>query len=112
MRLNGRRISSNVDDRRGVSGGKKAGLGIVGLIVAGLITWLMGGNPLSVLEYADLGGVTQETNYQPTAQEEELATFSKQILAGTEDVWSKLFKQMGKTYEPPKLVLFYRKCAI
>lgn len=106
MRLNGRRVSSNVDDRRRLSGGKKAGLGIGGLIIMGLITWIFGGNPLSVLQYANTGGSAQETNYQPTQEEEELAMFSKQILAGTEDVWSKLFKQMGKTYVPPKLVLF------
>ncbi len=45
-------------------------------------------------------------NYTPTEEEEELAQFSRQILAGTEDVWTKLFASMGKEYEPPTLVLF------
>ena len=108
MRLTGRRESSNVDDRRRRGGGKKAGIGIGGLVIAALITWMMGGNPLSVLNQVDLGSVMaeQETAYEPTAEEEALAKFSKQILAGTEDVWAQEFKKMGRTYEPPRLVLF------
>ena len=53
MRLDGRRESTNVDDRRRRGGGKKAGIGIGGLVIAALITWMMGGNPLSVLTQAD-----------------------------------------------------------
>ena len=108
MRLTGRRESSNVDDRRRRGGGKKAGIGIGGLVIAALITWMMGGNPLSVLNQVDLGSVMagQETAYEPTAEEEALVKFSKQILAGTEDVWAQEFKKMGRTYEPPRLVLF------
>ena len=109
MRLTGRRESSNVDDRRRSGGGKKAGMGIGGLVVAALVVWMMGGNPLSVLTQADLGSVlTQQSGgtYEPTAEEEALAKFSSQILAGTEDVWTKEFKKMGKTYQPPRLVLF------
>lgn len=110
MRLNGRRFSSNVDDRRRMGGGKKAGLGIGGLVIAAVITWLMGGNPLSVLNDADVMGMmtdqSQSAAYEPTAEEDELAKFSSQILAGTEDVWTKEFRKMGRTYEPPRLVLF------
>ena len=110
MRLNGRRFSSNVDDRRRMGGGKKAGLGIGGLVIAAVITWLMGGNPLSVLSDADVMGMmtdqSQSATYEPTAEEDELAKFSSQILAGTEDVWTKEFRKMGRTYEPPRLVLF------
>lgn len=110
MRLNGRRFSSNVDDRRRMGGGKKAGLGIGGLVIAAVITWLMGGNPLSVLNDADVMGMmtdqSQSATYEPTAEEDELAKFSSQILAGTEDVWTKEFRKMGRTYEPPRLVLF------
>ena len=46
MRLDGRRESSNVEDRRGMSGGKKAGLGIGGIIIAMAIAYFTGGNPL------------------------------------------------------------------
>ena len=109
MRLTGRRESFHVDDRRRSGGGKKAGMGIGGLVVAALVVWLMGGNPLSVLTQADLGSmITQQSGgtYEPTAEEEALAKFSSQILAGTEDVWAKEFNKMGKTYQPPRLVLF------
>lgn len=110
MRLNGRRESSNVDDRRRMGGGSKAGLGIGGIIVAALLTWAMGGNPLSVLQYTDIGNILSELPYssghEPTAEEEALAKFSRQILAGTEDVWTKEFQKMGLTYQPPRLVLF------
>lgn len=106
MRLNGRRESNNVDDRRRSFGGK-AGLGIGGVIVAALIAWFMGGNPLDVV-MSNSGSLFsgQEQEYTPTEQDEELAHFSSQILAGTEDVWSEIFRQMGMTYEPPKLVLY------
>ena len=110
MRLDGRRESTNVDDRRRRGGGKKAGIGIGGLVIAALITWLMGGNPLSVLTQADLGEMLTEQSggsYEPTAEEEALAKFSKQILAGTEDVWTQEFKKMGRTYRAPRLVLFH-----
>ena len=109
MRLTGRRESSHVDDRRSSGGGKKAGMGIGGLVIAALVVWLMGGNPLSVLTQADLGSmITQQSGgtYEPTAEEEALAKFSSQILAGTEDVWTQEFKKMGRTYQPPRLVLF------
>lgn len=110
MRLDGRRESSNVDDRRRSGGGKKAGIGIGGLVIAALITWMMGGNPLSVLTQADLGSILTEQSggsYEPSAEEEALAKFSKQILAGTEDVWTQEFKKMGRTYRAPRLVLFH-----
>ena len=110
MRLDGRRESTNVDDRRRRGGGKKAGIGIGGLVIVALITWMMGGNPLSVLTQADLGDMLTEQSggsYEPSAQEEALAKFSKQILAGTEDVWTQEFKKMGRTYRAPRLVLFH-----
>lgn len=106
MRLDGRRESDNVEDRRGRGSGGKATLGIGGLIVAGLIVWLMGGNPLDVVTQQVSQSTQQEGTYVPTAEEEEAATFSKKILAGTEDVWTEVFRQNGLTYTPPKMVLF------
>ena len=104
MNLNGRRQSSNYEDRRGKSG-KVAGLGIGGVIIVGLLTLLLGGNPGDVIQ--QLGnqmGSTEE--YTPSAQEEQFKTFALQILASTEDVWSSQFKQMGRTYRAPKLIIF------
>lgn len=110
MKLEGRRESQNVDDRRRSGGGVvgKTSMGLGGLVVIALIATLMGRNPLEVLQQA--GGLTYTTEqggtYEPTAEEEELAKFASQILAGTEDVWSREFKKIGRTYKAPKLVLF------
>ena len=107
MKLDGRRESQNVDDRRGKRTATKASMGIGGVVIAALLTWILGGDPSSVLKMAQTNNITTEdVEYVPTAEEEALATFAKQILAGTEDVWTAEFKKMGKTYIPPKLVLF------
>lgn len=104
MNLEGRRESTNVDDRRGKKVG--ASLGIGGAIIVGVIALLLGKNPTEVIQKINSQQAGTESEYTPTAEEEELATFSKKILAGTEDVWTAEFKKMGKTYVPPKLVLF------
>ena len=105
MKLSGRRLSTNVEDRRG-KGGKVAGLSIGGVIIAGILALLLGGNPGDVIQ--QLGSQTATTGeYTPTEQEEQLKTFALQVLASTEDVWTEEFKRMGRTYTPPKLVLFH-----
>ena len=109
MRLTGRRESSNVEDRRGRSGGGVGkSLGIGGIIVVGLITLLMGGDLGDVFNNVSQMGFqeTTESTYAPTAEDEELAKFTRQILAGTEDVWTQEFIKMVKTYRAPRLVLF------
>lgn len=111
MKLDGRRQSSNVDDRRGGSSmGKVGGLGLGGIVIIGLITLLMGGDPSDVIRNVQQygGGITttQTGDYTPSAEEQELAVFASQILAGTEDVWTKIFIESGLEYIPPKLVLF------
>lgn len=111
MKLNGRRESNNVDDRRraGISAGVGS-MGIGGIIIVALITWLMGGNPLEALQGVDItqmGNVTEQSaTGEFTPEQEELAKFSRQILAGTEDVWTEVFKEMGRTYTPPRMVLY------
>ena len=95
MDLRGRRESSNVDDRRRLSGKAVGGMGIGGMIIAGIIVWIMGGDPTSVLQNSQLITNTESASaYEPSAEEEELATFAKQILAGTEDVWTAEFKKI------------------
>ena len=108
MRLDGRRSSSNVDDRRGRRTGLLAGGGGIGALILGaIIVWLSGGNPLSVLENAGMLTPNQIVGqYEPTEQEEEYAEFAKKILAGTEDVWTEVFRSNGLTYEEPRMVLF------
>ena len=109
MQLDGRRQSSNVEDRRGGSRMMYGGLGIGGAIIVGLITLLMGGDPGTAIQNATEmmgGGQTIQSEYTPSAEEQELALFASRILAGTEDVWTDIFQRMGKKYIPPKLVLF------
>lgn len=110
MKLNGRRESTNVDDRRRLSGKTAGGLGIGGIIIAALIAWATGGDPLTAVmqsaqEQMSTGTQTEQREF--TAEEQELATFSKQILAGTEDVWTKVFKeQLNSNYPAPTMVLY------
>lgn len=112
MRLSGRRTSNNVDDRRGKrSAGRIAGAGgIAGVVIALIIAFMQGGNPLDVLTDSGLSIDNvinpDRTDYTPTPEEEELAQFASQILAGTEDVWTREFEKMGLEYEPPRMVLF------
>ena len=111
MKLDGRRESSNVEDRRGMGGGAKAGLGIGGIIIAMAIAYFTGGNPLEAGMQAaqqSMGANTEvnEGQREFTEEEQALAKFSTQILAGTEDVWTEIFKQNGAQYSNPTMVLY------
>lgn len=117
MRMEGRRRSGNVDDRRGLSGGgrKLVGGGIAGIILVAVITLLSGGSLTDVIHNLSSSGqlsglTTQEQTgrpHTPDAEEERLAEFTSQVLAGTEDVWTREFERQGwGKYECPKLVLF------
>lgn len=108
MKLEGRRESTNVEDRRGKKTAAAAGgVGLGGIIIA-LIVMFMGGDPSAVMEQM---GTTTQTEYVDDGKDYsqvdvELMTFCKRILAGTEDVWTREFQKMGRTYEPPKMVIF------
>ena len=117
MNLDGRRESSNVEDRRGMRGGTKAGMGIVGIIIVGVMAWITGGNPLEavmqhVVENGGLGSLTgthtevNDGQREFTEEEQELARFSTQILAGTEDVWKDIFEDNDMEYKTPTMVLY------
>ena len=112
MRMTGRRESSNVNDRRGGGGGGMFSFGKLGLggaAVVAIVVLLMGGNLGDVLNIVggnmDFGSANASA-YEASADEEQLAKFASQVLAGTEDVWTAEFKKIGKEYIPPKLVLF------
>lgn len=109
MRWQGERESSNVEDRRGTSSGR-AGLGLGTIVIALIAAWLFGVDPrmiMGVLEGVDTmtGSSTQQRGPAP-APTDETGRFVSVVLASTEDVWSQIFVQAGKTYEPPKLVLY------
>ncbi|WP_372950794.1 neutral zinc metallopeptidase [Mariniphaga sp.] len=109
MRYKGRRQSSNVEDRRGMSTGKKVGIrGGLFAVVALVFYVLLGGDPQMALNFLQSGNEPTEaaSSYVPSAHEEELAEFISVVLADTEDVWHKLFSEMGLQYHEPNLVLF------
>lgn len=105
MRWKGRKQSSNVEDRRGLSAKGIAGGGI-GTIVIVLVVLLLGGDPTSLIQNIQTSDQTTTSNYTETAEEKELAQFVSVILAETETVWHNIFADIGKQYREPKLVLF------
>lgn len=92
----------------------KAGIGgLGGILLIALFTFLSGGNlgdvVGNVIQQGGLGQVQEEQmdgQREFTEEEQELAKFSRQVLAATEDVWGEVFQQMGRKYTPPTLVLF------
>ncbi len=114
MRMDGRRRSGNVDDRRGRPSGRALGIGggIIGVIIAAAITLFSGGSIGDVVgnvlgSGALSGNSSYQENYTPSPEDERLAEFASQILAGTEDVWTREFSRQGwGEYECPRLVLF------
>lgn len=105
MLWQGRRESGNVEDRRGMSGGGLALGGGIGSIVIGIIYLLLGGDPSEVVNQVARQQQTQSA-VPRSAEEEKLADFTGVVLADTEDVWGEIFKENGRTYSEPKLVLF------
>ena len=97
-----------MEDRRGKRTVAAAGgIGIGGLIIY-LIISLMGGDASAVMEQMQQGNSTEyvEDGKDYSQVDVELMTFCKQILAGTEDVWTQEFRKLGRTYQPPKMVIF------
>ena len=106
MLWKGRRESSNVDDRRGVTGGRlAAGGGIIGAIFI-IANILLGGGDINDLQQIIPNGQQQEMSASEKALEDNRASFVKVVLADTEDVWDKIFADNGQKYTKPTLVLF------
>lgn len=108
MRWRGERESDNVEDRRGVSGGRVAIGGGLGTIVVIVIALLLGADPRQLLgTLTNTPPPSASQTSRPASQEDqELRKFVSVVLAKTEDVWRDVFRQNGKTYREPKLVLF------
>ncbi len=113
MRMDGRRRSGNIDDRRGLgsTGGKIIGGGIAGVVIVAIVTLLGGGNIGDVLSNV-LGTQMTEVaqpagTHTPDAEEARLEELASQVLAGTEDVWTREFERQGwGEYECPRMVLY------
>ena len=105
MRWKGRRKSSNVEDRRGKTPRRVVGGG-VGTIVIILAIYFLGGDPTDLLNTMQVDNTSTPSGYQGTAEENELADFVSVVLAETEDVWTKIFRDRGSNYNYPKLVIY------
>lgn len=112
MKWKGRRQSSNVEDRRGMSGRGKlvAGGGIIGLIFV-IAQFVLSDGDVSVLEQLQDPGTSQTEQRELTAEEKELGDFTEVVLADTEDVWNEIFASQNMTYNEPGMVLFFGCCA-
>lgn len=136
MLWKGRRESSNVEDTRSAGGGfspspgggmrrpiRAGGGGSIGfLIIAGIVLWFLGINPMVLLQGGDLGTILGQAGGDQTAggsagsrpmtrparsaSDDEMTSFVKVVLADTEDTWGEIFKASGETYPPPTLVIF------
>jgi predicted metalloprotease len=108
MLWRGQRESSNVEDRRGMSrGGLAVGGGVGGLVIL-LLAMFFGVDPGAILNQT--GDEQPAVNTRPARPgspgEDELGKFVSVVLASTEDVWTGIFRQAGKQYRDPRLVLF------
>ena len=110
MRLEGERESSNVEDRRG--GGLPIGVagGGIGTVVLVVIALLMGVDPRALLDggapVAPPQTASQSRHAPAEGQSDEARRFVGRVLASTEDVWTTVFRENGRRYDPPRLVLF------
>ena len=105
MRWRDERQSTNIEDRRGMSGGKIAIGGLGGIVVL-VIALLFGADPRQLLEQLPQQDSSPQTSRPVNPQDEELKQFVAVVLAQTEDAWGEIFRQMGKSYRKPTLVLF------
>ncbi|KFB09564.1 KPN_02809 family neutral zinc metallopeptidase [Nitratireductor basaltis] len=129
MRWKGRRQSSNVEDRRGRSGGgmfpgglgrggrirlpmggsRRAGGGFSGIIMLVVLFFVLkacGIDPLEMLSGGTMQGAPTQTQQQSTPANDEMGQFVSVVLAETEDVWNGIFQSQGMDYEEPNMVLF------
>ena len=110
MRWKGRRVSSNVEDRRGSSGAKVGGISIVGLVVAFVAWKFFGVDPQQAYQATQqITAAQSQTGTAPeqlSTEQKEASDFVGTILADTEDTWTPIFQQLGQSYVAPKLVLF------
>jgi len=108
MRWKTGRRSSHIEDRRGSRAGRAGLKGGIGTIVIALaLGYFLGIDPMTILkvQQATVPAGTA-TDWQPTAAEKQAADFVSVVLADTEDTWNAIFREAGRDYEEPKLVLF------
>jgi predicted metalloprotease len=106
MMWQGRRESENVEDALG-SGGRRLVVGVgIGTIILVAIYLLLGGDPQALFNSQEGAQLSQPGQIDSQGPQDEASKFVAVVLADTEDAWHEVFRQMGRQYEEPKLVLF------
>ncbi len=107
MRWQKGRRSQNVEDRRGRGGRRAVAGGGIGMVVIVLVGIMLGVDPGALLQVTNelTGGSAQQSAPQ-SPEQDKLADFVSVVLADTEDTWRPIFKQLGREYREPRLVLF------
>ena len=106
MLWQGRRESDNVEDARGSGGGGRIVLGGgIGTVILVVLYLLLGGDPQALFD-SQQAQLPQTAQYDSQAPRDEASKFVAVVLADTEDAWNEIFRQMGREYEEPKLLLF------
>jgi predicted metalloprotease len=129
MRLDDSEVSSNIEDRRGDSGGGAGGgfglpiggggLGIGTIVVLGLVGWALGIDPRLLIGGAEVlsgGGSSynqpvQRTTGRTGAPSDDIGRFVSTVLGNIDAEWTNIFQQDGRTYRKPVLVLYSRQTA-
>ena len=111
MKWRNRRRSSNIDDRRGQRMKSGAKFSIGGIIMALIAIFVFKQDPMQVVS-GMVGGQpsqstsTEQTNYQPSAEEQDVYDFVSVVLADTEDTWTHIYRQSNAKYPHPTLVIY------
>lgn len=110
MRLSGQRMSDNVEDRRGMGGGRIAmGGGGLGVIVLAIAIYLCGGDPSQLFESvpSQIDVPSSTTTANKGVSQDENGQFARAIMGNLEDAWKQILPSQSRTpFQAPKLVLF------
>ena len=106
MLWQGRRESENVEDARGSGGGRLVMGGGIGTVILVVLYLALGGDPQALFDAQQQAQVSQPAQVDSQAPRDEASKFVAVVLADTEDAWKDAFRQMGREYEEPRLLLF------
>jgi predicted metalloprotease len=106
MLWQGQRESENVEDARGSGGGRLVMGGGIGTVILVVLYLLLGGDPQALFNAQQQAQVSQPAQVNTQAPRDDASKFVAVVLADTEDAWNDVFRQMGRKYEEPRLVLF------
>jgi predicted metalloprotease len=107
MRWQGGREGGDVEDRRGLGPVGVGGLGAGGVVLALIGYFVFGIDPTTTLRAVDqVAPAEQQQQGVQGAPKDEAGRFVNVISTSVDDVWTQIFKDEGRRYEPPTVVLY------